>query len=125
VTTAKGTREAEIQRQIEEALGAEPDLLLLRNSVGRAEYVSETGQQYTVPYGLGVGSPDLVGMLAVPGRELAAWFCIEVKRPAEEPTPHQTKCHGIWRRFRALVYVCCSVDEARAALADARARVAQ
>lgn len=122
-TTAAALSEAEIQRRIEAALGAEPDLLLLKNSVGRANYVSDAGKPYTVPYGLGVGSPDLVGLLMTPAG-FAAWFCIEVKRPGEQPTPAQLKCHAIWRRFGARVAVCTSVEEARAALADARKVVA-
>lgn len=117
--------EAEIQRQIEDALGSEPDVLLLRNSVGRAKFFSEvTGTTYTVPFGLGVGSPDLVALLTLPGVPLACWLCIEVKRPGEHPTEEQRKCHAIWRRFGALVYVARSAEGAKRALLDARARVA-
>lgn len=106
--------EAEIQRQIEAAIGAEPDLLLLKNSVGLARHVSKDGKQFHVPYGLGKGSPDLVGMLC--GR----WFCIEVKVPGEDAEPEQAKCHEAWARFGAFIRVAHSVDEARAALAEAR-----
>lgn len=116
-------REAEIQREVEAALGGEPDLVLLRNSVGRAKFFNEeTGSTYTVPFGLGIGSPDLVGILRTP-LGLGVWFCIELKVPGEHPTEEQRKCHAIWRRFGALVYVATSVDEARRALDDARQSV--
>lgn len=116
-------RENEIQRRVMIALGAEPDLILFKNSVGRAKFISEeTGSAHTVPFGLMVSSPDLVGILRAPNG-LGIWFCLELKVPGEKPTPDQVKCHEIWRQFGALVYVVTSVEEARAALADARRRV--
>jgi hypothetical protein len=113
----RSNEETRVQRLIEDALGALPDLILLRNSVGEARYVSMTGRDYTVPYGLGVGSPDLVGVLAPQGR----WFCLEVKRPGERATAEQARIHTLWRSFGAFVAVVCSVDDARAALSRARA----
>lgn len=116
------TSEASVQREILLEIGSEPDLLLLVNSVGRAKYDSPDGKPYTVPYGLGVGSPDLVGLLS--GTDgIARWFAIEVKRPGEEPRPEQVKCHEVWRRRGALVYTAHSPEEARAALENARERV--
>lgn len=110
-------RENALQRAIEAAIGAEPDLLVLRNSVGQARHVHEdSARVFFVPYGLGVGSPDLVCILAPRGR----WFCLEVKQPGEEPTDEQRKCHAVWRRFGAFVAVVTSADEARAALEEAR-----
>lgn len=110
-------RENAIQRDVEAAIGAEPDLLLLRNNVGQAEHVNEkTARIYRLPYGLGVGSPDLVGILAPHGR----WFCLELKAPGEKPRKEQRECHAVWRRFGAFVETATSVDEARAALARAR-----
>jgi hypothetical protein len=109
--------EAEVQRQIEAAIGAEPDLLLFKNSVGKARYVTKTdGKEFHVPYGLGEGSPDLVGVLAPRG----VWLCLEVKVPGEDAEPHQAKVHDVWRRFGALVFVVHSADEARTALTTAR-----
>lgn len=109
--------ESKIQRDIELAIGAETDLLLLRNNVGQAEHVNaETGRVYHMPYGLGVGSPDLVGILGPHGR----WFCLEVKAPGEKPRPDQEQCHRAWRRFGAFVATVHSVEEARAALERAR-----
>lgn len=120
----RSTLETELQRRIELELGAEKDFLLLRNSVGHAKYFDEkTAKEWHVPYGLGVGSPDLIGILRVHG--LGVWVCLEVKCPGEEPEPPQEKCHAIWRRFGALVYVVRSVAEARDALEDARATCAR
>jgi hypothetical protein len=116
--------EARIQREILLALGAEPDFYLDTNPVGRATYMSQDGKPYTVPYGFGgVGAPDLVGFLEVPGRDCAAVVGLEVKRPGENPRPEQEQTHARWRRRKALVYVVRSVEDARAALADARKRV--
>lgn len=115
--------ETKIQADIEAALGAEHDLLLLRNSIGKARFFTDEGKAYTVPYGLGVGSPDLVGILRVdvPGDvPFAVWFCLEVKAPEGTVDPEQHKCHAIWRRFGALVYVVRSVADAKEALAKAR-----
>jgi len=116
--------ESETQRRIEAALGAEPDFLLLRNSVGQAKHVNERdGKVFHVPYGLGVGSPDIVGALQVPfnGTDLGVWVCLEVKAPEGVVEPDQEKCHDIWRSFGILIYVVRSVDDARNALDDARA----
>jgi hypothetical protein len=113
------TLEKEVQRQIEEAIGSEPDLLLLRNSVGQAEYTDEqSGRTYFVPYGLGKGSPDLVGLLRVGNR--AMWFCLEVKPSEGELEDAQKRCHAIWRRFGGFVETVRSADDARAALDRAR-----
>jgi hypothetical protein len=130
------TLENEVQRKIEDAIGSEPDLLLLRNSVGRATFTNErTGKSYFVPYGLGEGSPDLVGILrvdvSVGGHwegsrhvehrvPVAMWFCLEVKADEGELDPEQVRCHEIWRRFGAFIETVRSADEARAALARAR-----
>ena len=119
----RATLESEVQRQIEAAIGAEPDFLLLRNSVGLAAHFDDkSGKTWRVPYGLGTGSPDLVGMLRV-GPCLSAWVAIEVKCPGEEAEPHQAVVHDQWRAFGALVYVVHSPDEARMALATARMAV--
>lgn len=110
-------RELTIQSAIEAAIGAEPDLVLMRNAVGSARHVNErTGRVSFTRYGLLPGSPDLVAILAPVGR----WFCLELKVPGEQPTAEQTKCHAVWRRFGAFVAVATSVEEARAALSRAR-----
>lgn len=120
MTTAR--LETVVQHEILAALGAEPDLILLKNSVGQARHVSErTGDIFFVPYGLGTSSPDLVGILGPWGR----WFCLEVKRPGEEATPEQAHLHEVWRRWGAFVEVVTSASEARAALERARKESAE
>lgn len=126
MTRRRERLETSIQREIEADLGAEPDLLIIRNSMGAARHTSDDGKEFFVPYGLGKGSPDLVGLLRVRdhrfyARDLALWFCLEVKTPEGVVEPDQEKCHEVWRRFGALVFVVRSVDDARAALAKARA----
>ncbi len=61
-----------IQNAIEAALGAEPDLLLLRNVVTSPEIVDDEGNVHKFPVGLGTGSPDLVAHLR---RELIVAVC--------------------------------------------------
>jgi hypothetical protein len=134
MTARRPQLEKEIQSQIEIAIGSEPDLLLLRNSCGHAKFVNEEdGKTWHVPYGLGNGSPDLVGLLRRQFRHrsndarqvssplvVGVWFCLEVKVPGEYATPEQEKVHKLWRRFGAFVAVVHGVAEARAALARAR-----
>ncbi len=107
--------ESPIQAEIEAALGAEPDLLLLRNTVGHVQYFDKkTGEARHITYGLGKGSPDLVGILS--GR----WFCLEIKTIGGAFEKDQLPVHEIWRRFGALVFVVHSAAEALEALAIAR-----
>lgn len=120
--------EAEIQRRILAELGAESDYLVIKNSVGVARHYDDKGKSWSVPYGLGVGSPDIVGMLrfdvVLDGitrtQRLAIWVCMEVKVPGEDATDEQARIHEVWRSFGALVDVVHSVDEARSALEGAR-----
>ena len=118
--------EKQRQREIEAAIGAEPDLLLMKNSVGVAKFFGDDGKQFVVPYGLGVGSPDIVGLLRVSlcGGLVAVWWCLEVKADGGELSPEQRKCHEVWSRFGAIVETVRSADEARAALERARAQFA-
>lgn len=118
----RSTLEKKIQADIEADLGSEPDLLLLRNAVGKATYVDGEAKEYHVPFGLGVGSPDLVAILRVETgiAPIGLWLCFEVKAEEGDVDPEQEKCHAIWRRFGALVVVVRSVAEAREALEEAR-----
>jgi hypothetical protein len=115
-TSPTPPREAEVQRAIELALGAEPDLILMRSANGVARNVDADGRERFTRMGLPNGTPDLVGVLAPSGR----WFALECKRPGEHATPDQARLHALWRRFGAHVSVVHSADEARAALSHAR-----
>jgi len=118
--------EKQVQREIEAELGAEPDFLLLRNSVGQARYVTDDGKEFFVPYGLGKGSPDIVGLLRVNvsiGKlraSVGVWCCFEVKAEEGELSDEQKICHRVWRRFGAFIYEVRSGEEARKALDKAR-----
>jgi hypothetical protein len=113
--------EKKIQADIELALGSEPDLLLLRNAVGKATYVNDEAREFHVPFGIGVGSPDLVAMLRLATTPvIALWLCLEVKAEEGDVDPEQEKCHRIWRSFGALIFVVRSVGEALGALREAR-----
>lgn len=122
--TPKRKGESATLRQIMLRLGREPDVLVLRNNVGRAVYVGPDGNEWTVPYGLGIGSPDLVCFLMRErgGLPSNACFGVEVKRPGEQPSADQLACHAMWRRYGVNVYVCHSTEEAAAALTAERAR---
>ena len=118
------TLENKVQRDIALAIGAEEDLMLLRNNNGTAIHTNEnTGKQYRVKYGLGTGSADLVGILFDEFTGLGVWFCIECKRPGEELTTKQKEVRQAWEAFGALVYECHSADEALHALELARATI--
>lgn len=120
---SKSPEETIIQGRIQQALGAEHDFLLMRNTVGKVEYSDDEGNLRKYMYGLGTGSPDLVGILRIKhrGYVLAGiWLCFEVKVPGEVASPHQEKIHAIWRRFGAQIHVVTSVEEARAALESTR-----
>jgi len=118
------TLENKVQRDIELALGAEADLMLLRNTVGVAKFYNEkTAKRQMVTYGLGTGSPDLVGILYDEFTGLGVWFCIECKAPGETSTVKQREVRQAWEAFGALVYECYSVNEARMSLDLARATI--
>lgn len=111
----RAARESDILRAIMLDLGREPDTLVIRNNVGRAVHVGADGTEWTVPYGLGVGSPDLLCVTA--GH---AWG-IEVKPPGKRCTPDQLACHARWARHGLHVTIAHNVAEAREALTRARA----
>lgn len=109
--------EAEIMRDIRAALGLEHDLTLHRNTTGQTEEWSpESGRARTIAYGLGKGSPDLVGWLAPHGR----WFALEVKTATGTTSPAQKLWIANIRRGGGFAAVVRSVADARAALGRAR-----
>lgn len=120
--------EKEVQRRIEAELGAEPDFLLMKNSVGVAKHFDERGNEYVVPYGVGgKGAPDLVGALrvAVGGVVVAIWLALEVKAEQGDLSPDQIRCHAAWRRAGIMVETVRSAAEARAAVDRARSLFAR
>jgi hypothetical protein len=75
---ARGASESMVMREVIVA-ASERGHRLFRNNVGVAKY-----GKTTVPYGLGVGSPDLVGWTSK-----GEFVAIEVKAPGKKPKPHQ------------------------------------
>lgn len=105
-------RESEIQVAIRAALGDLPDVCLWRNHVGQLTDV--TGAVH--PFGLAVGSADLVGVLAPSGRLIA----LECKTPAGRLRPEQRSWLAVVRRFGGFAAVVRSVEEALKAIERAR-----
>lgn len=93
-------KESTILRQIRQAVNLSGKARLVRNSVG---YDSEAH----VRYGLGVGSPDLVGVLRG-GRALA----LEVKSATGRVRPEQAAWLAAFERLGGVGGVVRSVEEA-------------
>lgn len=106
--------EGAIQDAIRLALADEPGLVLWRNNCGVAKHYGNRGVVHT-RYGLAPGSADLVGLLN--GR----FFALEVKTPTGRLQPEQKLWMELVRRTGGFAAVARSVDEARAAVAAARA----
>lgn len=107
--------ERNMLRDIREALGLEPDLVLWRNSTGTTmEY--RGGVPRGVAFGLGKGGADLVGILGPHGRFVG----IEVKGECGRLSADQINWASIVRKLGGFAAVVRSVDEARAALERAR-----
>ncbi len=131
MTTMRAREEAKLERAVLLELGRDPTLLLLRNEVGRGFYgallpaleaafpslareMREISYRHAVAYGLGVGSPDLVG--AVGGR----MFGLELKSERGRAESSQP----IWHAAAESKGVVCgevrSVADARAVIERAR-----
>lgn len=127
--------ETGLQAAIVDALAHEPGLIMWRNANG--VYRGYGGR---VRAGLPKGSADLVGVLSVlavlpesytragspvwaegsPASRVGRFIALEVKRPGEEPEPHQVAWLADVRARGGFAAVVRSVDEARAAIAAAR-----
>ena len=118
--------ERDIQHQIREALGLEPDLCLWRNNSG----VFDDGRGGKVRTGLGVGSADLVGILQIDhittgggtriGLNLGRFFALEIKTARGRTTDEQDQWLELVRRRGGFAAVVRSVQEAKQALERAR-----
>lgn len=91
----KRQREASNRDQIREAIIRLGYAAVWPNDQGLATYYSETSD-YHVRYGMGEGSPDLVGMVTIEG--VGVFLGIEVKNPGRDTTkPHRRKLQEQWR----------------------------
>lgn len=126
--------EAILERRVLLAVGNEPDVALYTNPVGRGYYgcIYQLLEQALPPaaweiahgvlmrnqltYGLGVGSPDLVG--SVCGR----FWGLELKSPTGYVEPDQRTWHAAARERGCVVDVARSLDEVAAAVERERRR---
>jgi hypothetical protein len=108
--------EREIQAAVRRAVGALPDVVLWRNTVGKTTEWSGSAPRH-IAYGLAPGSADLVGILAPAGRFVA----LEIKRPGERPTPEQETWLALVRKTGGFAAVVHSAGEALSAIERARA----
>ena len=99
-----------------------PTLTVFRNEVGKGftgnvralccDRCQGILDRHRITYGLGVGSPDLVG--AVDGRA----FGLELKSPTGRTRPEQIQWHDAARARGVAVAVVRTVEEAEAAIRD-------
>ena len=104
--------EANVQGAIIKALHALPGVWVSRNTVGVGRYA--TGG--IVSYGLGKGSADILCVVSPRGR--AVW--LEVKSATGRQTPEQAVFQARQEALGAVYRVCRSVEEALAAIEEAR-----
>ena len=102
--------ERDIVREILVALNRIPDVRATRNNVGRIE----DSRGVPVTFGLGEGSPDLVGVITFggPSHPFAIAFAIEVKQPGRYPTRIQRAWHKVAARRGMLTETCRDAGEA-------------
>lgn len=107
----KPSAEALVRKEVREAIGALPDVYLMDNPVGQAEFYEPSTNSFRyVNYGLEEGSPDLV--LALKKRAFAVFCGMELKAPGKKPRPNQAECHQRWTRAGILVATVQSGQEA-------------
>lgn len=109
--------ESVIQKQIRLAVCSSGRAMVTRCNTGLAVPLAELkrGSERPVRYGLGNGTPDLVGCLVPSGRV----FCIEVKAEKGRVSPDQIAWAEACRARGGFVAVCRSVDEAMEAVCRA------
>ena len=94
------------------ALAGVDGVRVWRNNTG----VGAAQGGFSVRYGLGVGSADLVGLIAPSGR----FFALEVKGPKGKCSPDQVAWLAFVRSMGGYAAVVRSVPEALAAVEEAR-----
>lgn len=120
---------------IRKALAELPYVALFRNNTG----VLKDVRHRPVRYGLGIGSPDLVGWVtmedvfiplsnaeAIAGvrpliRPLSRFFALEVKREGQKPSPEQREWLQRINRAGGYAQVVYSVEQAKSAAVEAAA----
>ena len=114
----RGNETQNLTRPIEAALNALPGVWAARNNSGALPAMVAGGRVGMVRYGLGIGSADIVGSVAVLGRAIA--FALEVKVPGKKPKPEQAAWAEAMRRKAWVVETVHSVEEALAVVERVR-----
>jgi hypothetical protein len=123
-----GPRENVIQQRIRLALGADPDVVLWRNSAGMAEVYDEAKHQTRrQTFGLAPGAADLIGMLRYRlelegGRvwDFARFLALEVKTDVGRASPEQVRFLELVRRQGGVAELVRSEAEALDVVARAK-----
>lgn len=109
--------ERDILAAIRIALGADPDVVVWRNSVGVTRHDGRT-----VPYGLAVGSGDLVGMVRAGPGYPAVFLSLEVKTATGRERPEQARWRELVIARGGIAATVRSVADALRVVADAKRR---
>ncbi len=106
--------ETTISKRIRVAVARTKLAIVVRCNVGLAVPYNQAcrGEMQPIRYGLGNGTPDLVGVLLGSGR----CFCLEVKTDTGRVSPDQHAWHAVMKRRGAFVAVVRSPEEAIAAV---------
>lgn len=104
--------ETTISKRIRVAVARTKLALVMRNNVGLAVPYGRDGAQ-PIRYGLGTGSPDLVGGLFAPHGRV---FCLEVKTATGRVSDEQKCWHAAARKRGWFVAVVRTPEEAVAAV---------
>lgn len=117
--------EANVRREVREAIGSLPGVYLMNNPVGQARFYGPDGSERPVNYGLELGSPDLVLMLLWKREPVrgAQWVAIELKAPGKTPREEQAECHARWIAAGAWVATCTNGPAAVRFLEQCKARL--
>jgi len=112
--------EALVRAEVRKAIGALPDVYLMDNPVGHAEFYDPATNSFRhVDYGLEDGSPDLI--LALRKHGGAMMIGMELKAPGKAPRKNQAECHTRWRKAGIWVVTVQSGQEALLAVERFRA----
>lgn len=102
--------ESQLTAAILDALSRSGKGLFWRNNVGKLQ----DARGRWVTYGIGIGSPDIVGMLYPAGRFVG----LEIKTSTGQVSPEQAAWHNAAFNAGALVRVVRSVQEALDAVSN-------
>ncbi len=104
---ARKQTETTIQQQVQMALAAIRDVYVTRNTVGRLQ--DRNGAWWS--FGLGDGSPDLIGIYAHP-RGVALAFGVEVKTAKGRVEADQKTWHAVMDRRGLPTFLARTPEEA-------------